>query len=314
MRVNLSEVFDFPNNQRNVKVYNMAPYLMRAIEIYFICEDPILYSYILTPILPEYSITDEIPSPQTCSTYYDITNNRVMSYDFDLAEWAPLVGVDNNGNAKISITIDGVLYPIKYNSRGESPTNPIIFKRTSEFSKISLFSENGTRYEMLAGPNDNTWEEIQNNEISQDKLNPNDEITIGTNRNINDDVSILFKVLPGILTSEKKFSYGGNGYDEQGSFVESDRDGFGGYRDEMTINGITTSARKVEAYGGIVPDAILKDAIFVFQRSDYVNLENVSEDVVSIQYNVGVYSPVDIAYGGVYNIEPLLEVTRGVRY
>lgn len=159
----------FTRSNTKLRVYNTNPYLIRAVDVYFVCDDPNLASDLLSP--------------------------------------------DADGNAKFSIVIDGIKHEIQYGLPGDSPTNPIVYKKPISQAKL-LFTDrnerNTNKVTAIGGSKDSPLgaEWIQ-----------------GTNIECDDSIVIEmdFSVIP--TRSAQRFGFGDGGF----GVTEEIQIGFGGY-------------------------------------------------------------------------------------
>lgn len=221
MKINLQDIYsiDSVTKTASLKAINLYPYLMHAIDVYVMCESTDKYKWLMEP--------SKIIDPDTGSITY-----------------VP----------KISISIDGTLYPISAGFLGESPMNPITFTK----GNYNIELEDGIGY--IGTPKTGYVEERIESDENVGGRN------IGTNIMIDNDylaVNIIINDPSLIVTTETPF---GGAKEVNGIVVES-YDGFGGAKDEG--EGLITS---IEGFGGVPPSSeYLRDIIVVIEKSQFIN-------------------------------------------
>ena len=189
-------------------VLNLSDHLVQALDIYFISEDADYYYKSLEPI--------------TEGT--------------------------NAGLSKFSIKIDGNIYPIKKDSPGESPLNPIVYKKDNTISRVNFKNKQGIIFASAFAGID-----IEEDGFTFDDWERN------TNFNAEDFITIEIIENEPPVDFKKLYGYGA------GRTVEDpDRCPYSGYRDDLLIG-----------YGGYGFDQLVAKMQIVIEESS-INRKNFS--------------------------------------
>lgn len=104
MYINSSE---FTSLNKELRIYNLYPYILEMVDIYFITSDTVLYN--------------------------------------------DLLSINGDGLPKLDLIIDGNKYPLLRGLPGESPQNPIRYKKSVAQSKVSFTEPNTLDNTKIAG-------------------------------------------------------------------------------------------------------------------------------------------------------------------
>ena len=219
MQINLLDIPAISpiTNRGDFEIINLYPYLVHALDIYFLCSKTETLTWLMTP-----------------STLLD-----------------PVSGITNS-IPKLSVSVDGILYPIKPGLPGESPSNPITFERP--VYDIKLVKNNTVGY---------LGSRINGSVEDQDERDSDlTGINIGTSNFTDKYIPFTVIVNDPSITQGQIYPFGG------ASASGADQVIYDGYGGSVVSNGVTT---QIEGFGGVKQNKYLADITIVIEKSRFLD-------------------------------------------